>query len=107
MGDSGAKSVEQCKSTALFLAAKFPRTLEQNAKLECQLDKFTEKDSLNLLPPVPLSGECRKYHHSYEVDSKTTHYYRCFHCTSQTVFEIALLQDMTSRAEVYNGGIQR
>ena len=73
-----------------------------------------------------FGGECRnlscnrKFHHSYvqESSGKTIHYYstknaKYLQCTSQTVFEIALLQDMTnnisisaasfeSRAEVYN-----
>lgn len=167
LGDNETKSVafsstrEQCKSTALLLSVKYPGTMELNeAKLECQLDHFADKDSLKhiiLLPPVtvcckepliirnrpsyPLvyttkgtfvaacfSGECRnpscnkKYHHSYEVDAKTTKYYsikdaKYFHCTSQTVFEISLLQDMTnnisisaasfqSRAEVYNANFR-
>ena len=63
-------------------------------------------------------GCSRNYHYSYFNDGGATHYYvspgeKYFQATSQTVFEVALLEDLTSnisisatsfesRAEVYN-----
>jgi hypothetical protein len=70
-----------------------------------------------------FNGECRKgcskkFHYSFYHQGDTTHYYipqseKYFQSTSQTVFEVALLDDLTnnisisatsfeSRAEVYN-----